>query len=47
MQEETHNEIDEVRRVMRGEWPRDLVNPQAKGNYVLKWGPMKETSALN
>jgi D-3-phosphoglycerate dehydrogenase len=39
--------IDEVRRVMKGEWPRDLVNPQVKGNYVLKWGSMKESSVLN
>ena len=38
---------DEVRRVMNGEWPRDLVNPQAKGNYALKWGSMKETSVVN
>ena len=36
--------VDEVRRVMSGEWPRNLVNPQVKKNYVLKWGPMKETS---
>jgi hypothetical protein len=38
---------DEVGRLMSSEWPRDLVNPQAKGNYLLKWGSIKETSVVN
>jgi len=26
---------------MRGEWPRALVNPQAREKYVARWGAMK------
>jgi D-3-phosphoglycerate dehydrogenase len=32
---------EEVSRVMSGEWPAALVNPQAKEKYTEKWGPMK------
>lgn len=33
---------EEIARIMRAEWPRVLVNPQARENYVIKWGPMKD-----
>jgi len=29
---------EEVSRVMRGEWPFGLVNPEVKGKYMAKWG---------
>jgi len=32
----------EVARVMRGEWPKAVVNPQAKERYTARWGEMKE-----
>jgi len=32
----------EVARVMRGEWPKAVVNPQAKEKYTARWGEMKE-----
>ena len=32
---------EEVARVMKGEWPRSLVNPQAREKYVARWGPME------
>jgi D-3-phosphoglycerate dehydrogenase / 2-oxoglutarate reductase len=34
--------IEEIARVLRGEWPTGLVNPEVKGKYVAKWGPMSE-----
>ena len=40
--ERWHRPVEEVARVMRGEWPRSLVNPQAKEKYVARWGAMKE-----
>jgi D-3-phosphoglycerate dehydrogenase / 2-oxoglutarate reductase len=33
--------IDEIGRIMRGEWPRCLVNPEVKERFMQKWGPMK------
>jgi D-3-phosphoglycerate dehydrogenase len=42
--ERWHRPVEEVRRLMRGEWPRSLVNPQAKEEYVARWGEMKEPS---
>jgi len=33
---------EEVARVMRGEWPVALVNPEARKKYTEIWGPMKE-----
>ena len=30
--------IDEVARVIRGEWPKAIVNPQAKDKYSANWG---------
>jgi len=33
---------EEITRVMRDEWPRVLVNPQARERYSIKWGQMKE-----
>jgi len=32
----------EVARIMRGEWPKAIVNPQAKEKYTARWGQMKE-----
>ncbi len=40
--ERWHRPVEEVSRVMRGEWPRSVVNPQAKQKYMAKWGAMKE-----
>ena len=42
--ERWHRPVAEVTRVMRGEWPRAVVNPQAKEKYVARWGAMKEPS---
>ncbi|TET66983.1 MAG: hypothetical protein E3J40_04160, partial [Dehalococcoidia bacterium] len=42
--ERWHRPVEEVSRVMRGEWPRSVVNPQAKQKYMAKWGAMKESS---
>lgn len=42
--ERWHRPVEEVARVMRGEWPRSVVNPQAKEKYVVRWGAMKESS---
>jgi D-3-phosphoglycerate dehydrogenase len=39
--ERWYRPTEEVARVMRGEWPRSLVNPQAREEYVARWGPMK------
>lgn len=39
--ERWHRPVEEVARVMRGEWPRALVNPQAREKYVARWGAMK------
>lgn len=40
--ERWHRPVEEVARVMRGEWPRALVNPQAREKYIARWGAMKE-----
>lgn len=42
--ERWHRPVEEVARVMRGEWPRSLVNPQAKEKYMVRWGAMKKPS---
>jgi len=42
--ERWHRPVEEVARVIRGEWPRSLVNPQAKDKYMARWGAMKEAS---
>jgi D-3-phosphoglycerate dehydrogenase / 2-oxoglutarate reductase len=31
---------EEVARIMRGEWPIGLVNPEVKEKYIARWGPM-------
>ena len=36
---------DEVTRVLRGEWPTAIVNPQAKERFVERWGELREPSA--
>jgi D-3-phosphoglycerate dehydrogenase len=33
---------EEVSRMMRGEWPIGLVNPEVKKKYMAKWGKMSE-----
>ena len=40
--ERWHRPVEEVARVMRGEWPNAIVNPQAKEKYIARWGQMKE-----
>jgi D-3-phosphoglycerate dehydrogenase len=40
--ERWHRPVEEVARVMRGEWPRAIVNPRAKDKYVARWGAMQE-----
>jgi len=32
----------EVARMIRGEWPLSLVNPEVKERYIVKWGKMNE-----
>jgi len=34
---------EEVSRIMRGEWPLGLVNPEVKDRYIAKWGKMSES----
>ena len=29
---------EEVARILSGEWPRSLVNPQVKENFLARWG---------
>jgi len=33
--------VKEIQRVMRGEWPLNLVNPAAKDKFIEKWGDLK------
>lgn len=40
--ERWHRPVEEVARVMRGEWPKAVVNPDAKEKYIARWGQMKE-----
>jgi D-3-phosphoglycerate dehydrogenase len=40
--ERWHRPVQEVARLMRGEWPRSIVNPSAKERYIARWGNMKE-----
>ncbi len=42
--ERWHRPVEEVARVMRGEWPRAVVNPKAKEKYEARWGAMKKPS---
>jgi phosphoglycerate dehydrogenase-like enzyme len=37
---------EEVKRMMRHEWPAGLVNPEVKEKYTAKWGKMSEPSDL-
>jgi len=43
-EEQWRRPADEVTRVLRGEWPRAIVNPQAKERFVERFGPMREAS---
>ncbi len=40
--ERWHRPVLEVARIMHGEWPKAIVNPQAKEKYIARWGTMKE-----
>jgi len=40
--ERWHRPVLEVARVMRGEWPKAIVNSEAKEKYIARWGKMKE-----
>ena len=40
--ERWHRPVLEVARLIRGEWPKAIVNPQAKEKYISRWGQMKE-----
>jgi D-3-phosphoglycerate dehydrogenase len=40
--ERWHRPVLEVARVMHGEWPKAVVNPEAKEKYIARWGSMKE-----
>ncbi len=31
---------EQVFRLMRGEWPHDVVNPEAKEKYIQRWGAL-------
>ena len=33
--------IEEVGRIMKGQWPRCLINPEVKERYERKWGQMR------
>jgi D-3-phosphoglycerate dehydrogenase / 2-oxoglutarate reductase len=35
--QQSHIPVEEVRRIMSGEWPLGLVNPQVKTNYLARW----------
>jgi D-3-phosphoglycerate dehydrogenase len=35
---------EEVARVMRGEWPIGLINPEIKEKYTKKWGEMRDSA---
>ncbi len=30
--------VEDVTRIMAGEWPRGMINPEVKGKYIAKWG---------
>lgn len=38
---------EEVTRVLQGEWPVALVNPQAKDKFVERWGAMRQGQAAS
>jgi len=40
--ERWHRPVEEIRRVMNGEFPKSLVNPEVKQNYMEKWGQMRD-----
>jgi len=33
--------VEDVTRIVSGEWPRDLVNPEVKEKYIARWGNRK------
>jgi len=40
--ERWHRPVEEIRRVMNGEWPKSLVNPEAKQKYIEQWGQTRD-----
>ncbi len=44
-EEQWRRPADEVTRVLRGEWPHAIVNPQAKARFVERWGDMRDSCA--
>jgi D-3-phosphoglycerate dehydrogenase len=42
--ERWHRPVEEIARLIKGEWPQALVNPQAKEKYIARWGTMKEAT---
>ncbi len=44
-EEQWRRPAEEVSRVLRGEWPVALVNPQAKVRFVQRWGEMRDSIA--
>ena len=45
LEEQWRRPADEVCRVLRGEWPSAIVNPQARDLFVQRFGVMKNASA--
>jgi len=33
--------VEDVTRIMSGEWPRGLINPEVKEKYIARWGEPK------
>ena len=44
LEEQWRRPADEVLRVLRGEWPTAIVNPEAKAVFEKRWGPMRDAS---
>jgi len=44
LEEQWRRPAEEVTRVLHGQWPTAIVNPQAKETFVKRWGPMRDTS---
>ncbi|MFH1952923.1 MAG: C-terminal binding protein [Pseudomonadota bacterium] len=36
-----YNPVEQIARVLRGEWPTGLVNPEVKENFAERWGKMR------
>jgi D-3-phosphoglycerate dehydrogenase / 2-oxoglutarate reductase len=38
--------VQELTRVLNGEWPRGLVNPEVKAKFSAKWGALREPKEM-